>query len=810
MRIRLKNFRCYIDESFDFGDDGLILISGISGSGKSSIMIGINFALFGHGTKLSNNPELPLSVEFEFDGMKIFRGKKPNRLIVNDIHEDEEGQDIINTKFGDTFNNIGYIAQNAANSFILMNPAEKLEFLEKFAFKDIDLLGIKKRCKDCIVEKNNSLISVVSQIEMGIEVLNNLQKPENVKFPIKCKKSDIERVHKNQEIKYKNSTVLDRKTRKEIEKIKTEIVELNNLVNFKEDKNIEISKLNSEFENLEIEKVNIHYSEDELHEYKNRLKNLISEREFLTVKNTYESDIKKLEDMKNNEIKAYTEEYESINIWKDYSKDETLTMITDFENCINSLKLMNGLIKENEKFSNITEEILKEKTEQLENYRVEVEKKKEILFKLGSKSEIYNCPCCHSKLSFKDNNLVIFNNDDLLNDEVNMELLQSEIENLKINIKKLEALIPSIKNKLEIKTSNNDKIKQIIDSYDELPAILETQQDLDYMKKYHTDNLDKERRKKQLENSITNNIFSKSYSSFFNTVQKEKIKLDSIILENDDFIEELTEEELREKIILLNQNNNKISAINNKLIFIEKEIKRYICLIENKNKIYCEKYGTVKESFVLENVLIELETKLTEIEESKIILYEILQNIEKYKRNQELLDNYNIWEEKIKQLKIKENEERNQYSAMLILKEKILEAESVAMSSMISSINTHCQLYLDYFFPENSISVKLVSFKETKKVKKPQINLEIEYKGMECDINMLSGGELARVILAYTLALTEMFNIPLLLLDECTASLDEETTIVIFDGIRENFKGKNVLIIAHQVINGMFDRVINL
>ena len=204
MRIRLKNFRCYIDESFDFGDDGLTLISGISGSGKSSIMIGINFALFGHGTKLSNNPELPLSVEFEFDGMKIFRGKKPNRLIVNDIHEDEEGQDIINTKFGDTFNNIGYIAQNAANSFILMNPAEKLEFLEKFAFKDIDLLGIKKRCKDCIVEKNNSLISVVSQIEMGIEVLNNLQKPENVKFPIKCKKSDIEKVIKNQEIKYKH------------------------------------------------------------------------------------------------------------------------------------------------------------------------------------------------------------------------------------------------------------------------------------------------------------------------------------------------------------------------------------------------------------------------------------------------------------------------------------------------------------------------------------------------------------------------------------------------------------------------------
>ena len=81
---------------------------------------------------------------------------------------------------------------------------------------------------------------------------------------------------------------------------------------------------------------------------------------------------------------------------------------------------------------------------------------------------------------------------------------------------------------------------------------------------------------------------------------------------------------------------------------------------------------------------------------------------------------------------------------------------------------------------------------------------------MEADLLMLSGGELARVVLAYTLALSEIFNTPLMLLDECTASLDQDLTSDVFEGIKEHFSGKLVLIIAHQVVSGTFDKVIQL
>ena len=108
------------------------------------------------------------------------------------------------------------------------------------------------------------------------------------------------------------------------------------------------------------------------------------------------------------------------------------------------------------------------------------------------------------------------------------------------------------------------------------------------------------------------------------------------------------------------------------------------------------------------------------------------------------------------------------------------------------------------------MSIQLLSFKEDKKKSKPQINLHLDYKGMECNIKMLSGGELQRVVVAFNLALGEMFNIPFILLDECTSNLDKETTEIIVSGVKEKYSQKNVVMIAHQVVSGLFDQVIKI
>ena len=150
------------------------------------------------------------------------------------------------------------------------------------------------------------------------------------------------------------------------------------------------------------------------------------------------------------------------------------------------------------------------------------------------------------------------------------------------------------------------------------------------------------------------------------------------------------------------------------------------------------------------------------------------------------------------------------YNATLKLKEKIKETQSIVLNNLIDNINTSTQMWLDDFFPNNPLYATIKTWKTSKKGDKPQIDISIQHKDREIEVGSLSGGELARVSLAYTLALAGIFNSPIILLDECTASLDEEATSTVFDSIKENFQGDLGLIIAHQVVKGDFDYVLEL
>ena len=141
----------------------------------------------------------------------------------------------------------------------------------------------------------------------------------------------------------------------------------------------------------------------------------------------------------------------------------------------------------------------------------------------------------------------------------------------------------------------------------------------------------------------------------------------------------------------------------------------------------------------------------------------------------------------------------------------ISEAEAIAIGKLIEKINANIERYLNVFFEDEPMSVQILPFKEDKKKNlKPQINLKILYKEMDCDINMLSGGELQRLVIAFNLAFCDMFDLPLVLLDECTSNLDQDTTQVIVEGIKEHFTDRPVIMIAHQVVSGMFDQIVNV
>ena len=88
-----------------------------------------------------------------------------------------------------------------------------------------------------------------------------------------------------------------------------------------------------------------------------------------------------------------------------------------------------------------------------------------------------------------------------------------------------------------------------------------------------------------------------------------------------------------------------------------------------------------------------------------------------------------------------------------------------------------------------------------------KIDIKFTLDGCETDVNSLSGGEFARVVLAFAIAMAEMNDIHTLMLDESFASLDADTTENVLETIKDNYNG-NIIIIAHQTTTGVFDQII--
>lgn len=790
MWITLKNFRCYEDRTFNFElDKGLILISADSGAGKSTILMGIYFCLFGVGTKVTTLNKTKCMVEMNFDGMKIVRTKCPNRLVVDDVYEDAVAQEIINNKFSTTFGVTGYIAQNAVNSFIMMGPTDKLAFLEKFAFKDVNLEQIKNDCKRLIAKRNETLIETTAQLKMATDVLDNKIKPNLVYFPIKCKISQRPIAIKNHGIKIKNNETRIRATGSKISKKKQEIDSLKNVLKATEYDNDNIAKNNSKVYTLEQKIYKNEYIGDEsLEMYKNILINLLERKEQIQLKKDHDVQKQKLTDMYDNEMKDINDELKRIsdNICDDEEYETIQTDVEYLEQKHKDWKMVEKLNSSIMDIVPLSDEFMKNNDERLLTLTQSIENAVTIL----------KCPCCDNTLTLKSKKLVKCDNN-----AVDIRELRKELEMLKKDIEKST----SLNRKYNTTTSSIKEIKDFYQDDEEHDNILEV---LESLKNLQNKKDVQQNFRTLKKNIIENETLSSSYRLQLKSVNILKDKLDK--LDDCKHVCLEKEEDVRTIINKAKQDKISITRINSEINEIKQMITNIQTHIETINKEHNDIYSKM-------NNIVNVMTRLTQLQTDMngyTVIKEELEKVEIQIKVWEKYDKdhseYMEWHTKKCLLSDKEQRDKYMYGSSITLKEKILEAESIAVHNIIDSINNHAQLYLDVFFVSSPITITLQPFKKTAKSTKPQINVQVDYKGMTTDLSILSGGETARVVIAYTLALAEMFNTPMILLDECTAGLDQDLSNTIFSGIKEHFNDKLVLAVAHQAVTGIFDKTITL
>ena len=183
MKLILKNFKCWESAEFEISENGITLLSGNSGCGKTSVLQAIYFVLYDKGTKLVRIGSSSCRVELEGFGMHIVRTKKPNRLVVDGKYEDEAGQAIIDRKFGRNFNIVSYIEQDAFKSLVYMTPASRLEFMENFAFENVDIERVKSNLKQLIRQSEDARLKAQTELEFHTRNLRSHPVAEQVLRP---------------------------------------------------------------------------------------------------------------------------------------------------------------------------------------------------------------------------------------------------------------------------------------------------------------------------------------------------------------------------------------------------------------------------------------------------------------------------------------------------------------------------------------------------------------------------------------------------------------------------------------------------
>ena len=833
MKIEIKNFKCWNEKTIEIKDEGIILLSGKSGKGKSSILDAIYFCLFGAGQKIITSGKNNCQVSIQIDNNTITRTKKPNRLhLINNEgeYEDDVAQSIINEMFGELFDVVSYVKQNGFNTFLKMSPTEKLEFVERALFSHTNIAEIKQKSKNYIKDCNDNLISCISRISTLKETLQSIQIPDKIDFPLKVKKEMYEKVEKNEKVKKKNCEILIQKNRVDLEELKLIKEHLKILSESEKNKRINLEKYEKDLDSLILKKL------DKEQEF-------IGEKEFeelITIKNYIYSckEVEKLKEKINEDTKTYNElkneeseknknmvERCKENLWKENDKETILENISVNKKYIEDLKKIKILKLSKSKFESVNEDdikILKNNIEKLKNELKETINEKQILIK---SKDILTCPHCDKTIIMtakgleKSEHLHIKDIDAKIKDINKCEKILLE------TVKKIEEeLNKNILNYQKI-SRINEEIKEIEEEYEGLSTILledfdniikDTLQELKDDETYLRNNEKNEEQLKDLENKIKNNIFSDSIKSLEIKLTKIKTEYEKITKNlNSIDTKNYTEKSIQEKI-------EKQTSLQNEIKNIENQIKNYKILKTNTMKeLEKEKY-LFQNKYNLKDIpdLNDIEEKLNKYNDETLELNEKyekcisnISQIEKYNNYMLSKNNYDSLLKKLKEDEEKEKEYKNLLSGATMLKDKISEAQSIAIINFIESLNMHVNLHLETFFIDDPMTIEIESFKEAKNNKgpsKPQINLKIDYKGMECEPASLSGGERDRLDLAFTLALSEIFGSRILLLDECISSLDYETSSYVLEGIKDNYKGKNIIVVSHQANEGFFDEVINI
>lgn len=739
MKVTLTNFGIWKQQQFSFSDQGSILLTGPSGKGKTTILRAINYALTGSGTKLPTHGEIKCGVTIEYKGLKITRTNRPSRLVVTDTDNNSYEDDQAQSVIYQT------IGKHFSIAGYIYQKGEN-SFLcmtpaEKLKFLErVAFSDVPiEEIKDKVKQICNQHELSLSRIEGEIHVLTQTL----VTLP-------------NQPDK---TLPLLKEEKSNIDRT---IVSLTDRINDLQVR-IRTSELSSQ-KRTDLEKrlteLNIPTIPDPII-YKDDLLLLESWNQY----DKYQKQMEQREQIEKEYLEPHKKELDLLS-----SQLEEL-QITNFSS--NDIEELVGM---REALFTFQEQIYNDSLRKEYNYDLHFQLQKELpvlrsyltTFIMGKDAKA--CPHCKSSLRIVSGNLELFQGSKYSFEQET--LLRKDLQEKEKQYKHLNELKIKIdsfpEGRIEL---NQDEIKERI-------------MELEQLQNQH-------RQTTKIRETI-----SQKFVLTRDNINIKKLK------EQYDILSQIQEVPIPFQPKTQLQNNVEHGKKRDQEIVIMTELVKetHAKILDIKDQL--NKLPLIESIKPLQT---DLSLCIDSLEKSRQESFHLIKKIEERIYYDQLKETYLNQQKSLREAKELHLSIQEKFTASKKFREAIQTAELLSIQSLIDEINTHLNQHLTLFFPDTPLTIDVCLFKSNEKTKsiKNQVNLQIGYHGNMVDLSTLSGGEKDRVNLAFTLALAEIFNLPLLMLDETLSSLDQQAIENVLEHIQKEHR--LIIIVAHQASSGLFD-----
>jgi len=849
MKLTLKNFKKHRSAEFTLQKDGMNVIVGNNGAGKTTIMKAISYAFYGNIMKPCSYGTTTCLVKLECEDLVVERSSKTKLKVMykNKEYLDVAAQGVINGYLGmdeSIFSACYMYSQRTAlkNSVIVLQPTPQLKFIEKISFKNGECEELLKKFENNVRIRKEEYTRISSECEVAEKLLkaskDGLEEIESSIIPCDFSVGDIEKEISNKKVQLKEVCTNLEKHSAEYEKNKL-FADLTSKIAHSETEINQIKKLKDGLGEIPLPS-HIETLETELKELRDVLVHTKMFESASTMDKKYEEAKKEYQDSLIEELTKLRNNIpeNADEILREYELcDEKRKEYEVYTKKLHQYEIKKeGTEKELEEGMKFAKETYEEKHTSKLTLTTLVPfllKKKEStekeLLKLGKKIEeankknivkkVYACPSCSVKFLMDDTG------------PIHVEETKKKTGRPGKTPEQLEKLLLDIVKVHEEKEKELVNIKKFLSLFGAHEPLCKPEE-CSYDKKKEKEITENAMKTKHMQAEIevvtekfkTLPVYisqmqknSKSlYQKLPKSFQKECLNLDSST-------ERIAE--LEQKVIVISTELSKLCKLkSDHAVFFREitgkekalnELKKKLpkkglisgkdnidinCIIDEIKRLSEEKAlfsSQISEKYEKLSIVKELETKEKNYEKRRLLAEERQQEVDRC-------------------IAAKKLSERR-YEGALGVEAVKKEARIKKLTETIDKINYHASKYLDLFF-EDSISVRLCGEKEKGKDIQMQMNTVVEYNGNVLDsIDDLSDGQMQLCELAFFLGLNDMFKAKFIFFDESLNKVDPTRGPIVLNAIKrvseelkDNGISKLFLFVAHEGVKGVFDEVIRI